>query len=339
MVVWIMIGELLTGQLALIQIKERLSSFDGSSGFIAKYLEPVGESSVTRLPCHDCDENCDNQKWIKKLSCGDIVKVCPLHPMRFETVMLADVSYYRLGKNFYRVIAEAMRLQNIPKIFQGSGLIHLGNWNTSSFFGAVYVALTAVPRYLEDFISRLFVKSHKDGKTEQFVIITPTVDGLSDDIQKKMRGDRSKCICFDNLFSISNAGELIFKSDAPDYFSTMDMTRQVNRQTPFIQYKEIAGKIHWYVQGRTTAFKRTPKSVHYKILNLLVIQYNAGGLCWVGHKNIMLELNWSSEKYWGNTSENSGQAQKVVSDLRREVGIEIEYDKRNGFRITGAVKS
>jgi hypothetical protein len=332
--IWEMIGLLLRGQIPLCMIREKLFPFEAGEYFITNHLTPTGQS-VNRLPCHDCDETCDNEKWIKKLSDGNVIKVCPLHPLKCEDITADDVSFYCTSQNFYRTLAKTMNLQDIPEAFSANNLIYIGNWNTSNFFGAIYICNAENPKLLEATIDKLISEKLNRDAEEKFAVIVPCLNILLDGTLQKLRTDRSKCVEFKEIFDISSSGEIVFKDSASDLFSVVDMTRLVNQRVKFIERKEINGKTFWYINGQLSAFKRGISSDHFKVIALLEQHYNQGG-SWVSHEALITELNWTPDKYWGSQENNySRQGSKVISVLRSELGIEIEFSKQNGYRITG----
>lgn len=328
--IWRIIGALISGRLSLFQISEQLATWNAGNGFIAKYLTPTGKL-VSRVPCRECDETCENLKWVKKLSDGEIVRVCPDHPTRYQVMTEDEAFLHALNTTFYSDLFAAMGLVSTADSFSYSGgLIRLGMWDTSSFGGEVYIADVNTTMELDGIISALL--SQTKGL---FAIIVSRPELLSGNVETALRERRAKCFGFDELFEFDAVGNVVFKNGAVDLFTKEDTIRKMDRQVRFIEFKEDGGSIRWYINGKvpTNYNRKTTRADHNKLLKLLATQYNAGGSGWVPHRVLLTEI--------ASVDQETGKRGliKCISVLRKELGIEIELDLVKGYRITGKLSN
>lgn len=93
----------------------------------------------------------------------------------------------------------------------------------------------------------------------------------------------------------------------------------------------------WLVNGADKGiFYRQEKAIKAKILNIL---YDQIGIGWVPHKTFLQAAGWTRGEYFGSSTE-PGRMQKQLTEIRKFLGVDILFRKREGVRFAeGVVKS
>ncbi len=93
----------------------------------------------------------------------------------------------------------------------------------------------------------------------------------------------------------------------------------------------------WLVNGADKGiFYRQEKAIKAKILNIL---YDQIGIGWVPHKTFQQAAGWTRGEYFGSSTE-PGRMQKQLTEIRKFLGVDILFRKREGVRFAeGVVKS
>jgi len=93
----------------------------------------------------------------------------------------------------------------------------------------------------------------------------------------------------------------------------------------------------WMVNGADKGvFYKQEKAIKAKILNIL---YDQIGIGWVPHKTFQQAAGWTRGEYFGSSTE-PGRMQKQLTEIRKFLGVDILFRKREGVRFTeGVVKS
>lgn len=107
------------------------------------------------------------------------------------------------------------------------------------------------------------------------------------------------------------------------------------KEKPVPYLEKIVSKdvVVWKVNGEARRFNYGAKSLQGKFLNILYTGYkfNSG---WIPHKTFQDASGWDEKQYRGSGKENnSGLAQKRMSDIRNALGINIAYDRKEGFMV------
>lgn len=111
------------------------------------------------------------------------------------------------------------------------------------------------------------------------------------------------------------------------------------KPVPYIEKIISEDVVVWKINGEARRFKYGSNSIQKKFLNILYKMYLADAK-WVPHETFKLAAGWDERKYWGSGKDNnSGLAQRRMSEIRKELGIEIAYDRNKGFMISTSVKS
>ena len=93
----------------------------------------------------------------------------------------------------------------------------------------------------------------------------------------------------------------------------------------------------WLVNGADKGvFYKQEKAIKAKILNIL---YDQIGIGWVPHKTFLQAAGWTRREYFGSSTE-PGRMQKQLTEIRKFLGVDILFRKREGVRFAeGVVKS
>jgi len=111
------------------------------------------------------------------------------------------------------------------------------------------------------------------------------------------------------------------------------------KPVPYIEKIITGDTVVWKIDGEARQFKYREATLHSKFLNALYDVYKVHP-DWIPHQTFQNLSGWTDKQYWGNGKENnSGLAQRRMSEIRNALGIEITYDREKGFMIPPTVKS
>lgn len=101
-----------------------------------------------------------------------------------------------------------------------------------------------------------------------------------------------------------------------------------------IARREMDDGVHWIVNGED-------KGVIYSRNNtkqawILDTLYEGIGRGWIEHPLFIKHMKWTEKEYFGDTC-HGGNMQKQLNRMRRKLGVEIEYRKKEGVRFVDGV--
>lgn len=104
-----------------------------------------------------------------------------------------------------------------------------------------------------------------------------------------------------------------------------------------IERVEHGHEVRWLVNGVDRgAFYTRPETIKARIINILYDQLGNG---WIPHSTFQQCTGWTKGAYFGLSTE-TGRMQKQLRGIRRFLGVEVVFSKRDGVRIAdGVVKS
>jgi hypothetical protein len=109
---------------------------------------------------------------------------------------------------------------------------------------------------------------------------------------------------------------------------------------PYIERVDEKGGIEiWKVNGEAKKLTFQSNSIPYKFLCILYNLYVANPGGWIPHDTFIQQSGWKEDRYFGKGNGDNGLMHRRLTDIRKCLGINISFDKKNGCRIVPPVKS
>lgn len=300
----------------------------------ARYLRPTDREATAILCADKCTRGCSRR--IVKHGKRDIAAVCPegahsipLAPgdciiQEIDTGKLLDELAEAIGIN-----AQRQPLPGIPMAFR-LGTLFLAPGRPVP----VVISLSGDP----DIVARAAASLLLSEDTP-FVLFGLTQRACLPDTATQLRRRGAAFVALDEYLDGADAGfvprfPLLDVISGKTESSTLP---EAIEGTTVIARVSDGRDFRWLVNGADKGiFYRQEKAIKAKILNIL---YDQIGIGWVPHKTFLQAAGWTRGEYFGSSTE-PGRMQKQLTEIRKFLGVEILFRKREGVRFAeGVVKS
>lgn len=300
----------------------------------ARYLRPTDREATAILCADKCARGCSRR--IVKHGKRDIAAVCPegAHsiPLAPGDCIIQEIDTGKLLDELAEAIGINVQRQLLPGILM---VFRLGTLFLAPGRPVpIIISLSGDPDIVAKAAASLLLS-----EDTPFVLFGLTQRACLPDTATQLRRRGAAFVALDDYLDGADAG---FAPRFP-LRDVIPGAPEASIPIEAIEGATVVARVadgrdfRWLVNGADKGiFYRQEKAIKAKILNIL---YDQIGIGWVPHKTFLQAAGWTRGEYFGSSTE-PGRMQKQLTEIRKFLGVDILFRKREGVRFAeGVVKS